>query len=150
MYGVIVGGSAALHAAETYGQYRLWKGNGIGSYLLPPYRSLSYFTAYAWTNFWLAFVLSTLASAAVCAAMRYGNKRFSGTFFYPEEPFLAAIGVMIVGYAYAAPYVAIVLAAGLAGASVRRALKRSGVRISLRMIWIPAALLLRVALVFGV
>lgn len=120
----------------SYDQYIIWKiGGGISSYLLPPYQDISYFLFYAGTRFIAPALFAFLLALIFLFVMRFVNKKFQNRFFYEDEPYIAVLGILAVGYPALLLYLPIVIFAVLIRALV------SGARISAYYVWIPAALL---------
>ncbi|MBI1975237.1 MAG: hypothetical protein HYS57_02675 [Parcubacteria group bacterium] len=127
------------------GQYLVWKAGPPGIYFLPPHQPLGYFLGYAWQHFG-KMPFATLVVAGLSLLLLWGANRFSGErFFYREEPFLAALGVMTAGWPLGFFVLVAVLAVGAFVQSVQFFLafrmKVSPGRFPLVYIWLPVALI---------
>jgi hypothetical protein len=124
-------------------QYLFWR--QVNPALLPPYQPLSYFVGYAWTHFGKEAVFSVAFAGLLLLTMAAGNRFSGGRFFYREEPWLAAFGVL------AAPWPAglvVMMSALTAGvlAQVILTLLGQRMRVPLVWFWFPSIFL---ALFFG-
>lgn len=82
----------------SYFQYQLWRDNLLSKFFLPPHQSINYFLGYVGARFFGPWLIAVGAAMLSLAAAYYLNKRFGGRFFEDEEPFLFALGVLLVGY----------------------------------------------------
>ncbi len=83
---------------EFYGQYHLWLNDALSKHLLPPYSPISYFLGYGWLRFAKDEVFAVAVAAGLFFAIVLLNRFFRGRFFYEEEPYLACLGALVVGW----------------------------------------------------
>lgn len=81
---------------RLYSQYNVWKSDDFGKFLLPDYQE-HYFLFYA-IRMLAPFLISVGVSFFMVWGLRWSNKKFKGNFFEQEEPYLAAIVILIIGY----------------------------------------------------
>ena len=76
----------------------LWKHDPISYRLLPPYTSISYIISYSWQHYWASSIITILFALIVFWGIKWLNKKFNDTFFYDEEPYLAALGILVTSW----------------------------------------------------
>lgn len=134
-------------ALEFYGTYYLWLAGETSRYLLPPHNPASYFWGYGWQRFLKDDVFAIAGAAAILGAVILLNRIFQKRFFYKEEPYLAALGVLAVGWPAWFLFLGLVLVPGVLFHLGRiiydfifRRKKDFGFRLSFLYFWLPAAL----------
>lgn len=147
---------------EFYGTYYLWLASAPSRYLLPPHTPLSYFLGYGWQRFLKDDVFAFAVAAGLFLAIVLLNRFFEERFFYQEEPYLAVLGALAVGWPNWSLFLALVLVPGvvfhlgrLVGDLVFRREKDLTFRLSFLYFWLPAALVVflwgsRLAQIMGV
>jgi hypothetical protein len=99
LFAVSVCAVFAYAAYRSRGQFIAWRGDPyLGMYLVPPYRSLGYFFDYAFTRFWLPYIIALGVGLCVAYGARRLNARRGGMIFEPEEPYLMAAGFVLAGH----------------------------------------------------
>ena len=121
-------------------QYRVWSGNGMSSYLLPPYTDISYFLYYVGTRFFLPFVASLIFAALFFAAMRVMNKRKGEIFFDKGEIIIASIAIFLSGFPGVLIFVPTLIIFYLLYHILNVARGKKGERIPLFFLWLPVAI----------
>lgn len=82
----------------SYQQYQIWSKNDISKHLLPPYTSINYFVFYAFTRFFLPYLVSLAAAVLFLFSAKILNKKYKERFFYPEEYYFGALGIFLTGH----------------------------------------------------
>ena len=136
-FAVLIEAAHVLYWTAT--QYRVWHGDPVAKFLLPPYQSWSYFIGYVSDRFIGPFILSIAAAIFLMYIARTLNRRFGGRFFEPEEPVLFGIGVFLCGYPGMVFYVPLMLLVG-ALLTLWYQLRAKG-RAPLYFLWLPVSLL---------
>lgn len=127
-------------------QYQTWKNaGGASALLLPPHQPIGYFLGYAWLHFGKAAAFSIVFAALLFAAIQLGNRASANRFFYREEPYLAAFGVLAAPWPAGFLAMAGALVAGVALQAAFFLVGRRG-RVPLLFFWLPMAI---IATVFG-
>src|SRR3989344_3701721 len=83
---------------RSYLQYQVWSQNGISKFLLPPHQSANYFIFYVITRFFASYLISLAAAILFFIAASILNKKYRERFFYPEEFWLGALSLFLVGH----------------------------------------------------
>jgi hypothetical protein len=93
--------------------YFSWKNNEVSKYLLPPYSSFIYIFRYSWQHYWASSVITILFALIVFWGIKWLNKKFNDTFFYDEEPYLAALGILVTSWPNCLIFLSLVLFLGV-------------------------------------
>lgn len=83
---------------QSYKQYQFWSQNEVSRYLLPPHQSINYFIFYALARFFAPYLISLAAAVLFLISANLLNKKYQERFFYPEEYYLGAISLFLVGH----------------------------------------------------
>lgn len=118
----------------TFLQYRLWQGDELTKFFLPPHRSVNYFLFYSFTRFFATYIISLIFSLLFIFLIRKLNKKYEERFFYSEEIYFGAIAVFLTGYPNFVFYLVLMLILGVILTSL------SKIRFSLYYFWLPAAI----------
>ena len=97
--GIVIGLRVGVALARTGAQWYVWAHDPLGKLLLPPTQSITVFTRYVWTHFWINVVISLglgLGMALVLIALRKRNARF----FEEGEVALGTLMAFTVGWPY--------------------------------------------------
>ena len=127
-------------------QYILWRDAGPPSiYFIPPYQSIWYVVNYHFIRFGLYYLISLVAAAVFFIAAQKLNNRFNERFFEPEEPYLGALSIFLLGnpawgYAWIFYIVAMLSIAAIA-TSYQLLVTKENHRFSLYWLWLPVAIL---------
>ncbi|NMB92501.1 MAG: hypothetical protein GYA31_02670 [Parcubacteria group bacterium] len=81
--------------------------------MLPPYTSFSYIFHYSWQHYFFAPIVTILFALIILWGIKKLNKKFNETFFYDEEPYLAALGILATGWPNCLFYLSLVLFLGM-------------------------------------
>lgn len=133
------------YAYLTYAQYSVWKNSdGVAKYLVPPYKSIAYVLGYHFIRFALYYAISLFIALLFLWAAKHYNKKFGGRFFEPEEPYLGALAIFLLGnggwnYAWI-QYLAGVLIFSVLGSLIYTYLLKKNGRFPLYWLWIPTAI----------
>jgi len=93
--------------------YYAWKNDALSQKLLPPDTPISYFLHYSWLHYFLNPILSILVAIVVFYGIQLLNRKFDNVLFYDEEPYLAALGILITNWPNCLIYLCLVLSLGL-------------------------------------
>jgi len=98
---------------------------------------ISWFFGYVSTHFWNQYLVSLPVALLFAFIAYYFNKKYNGRFFEREELWLAALGILLVGYPGFLFYIAamLILPALISAIFVRR-----GERFPLYHLWVPVAI----------
>lgn len=129
-------------------QYLVWQADETAKYLLPPYQSVSYFLFYSYGRIISALVISFAAALLFLFLTQYLNRRFQERFFCPEEPYLGAIAILIVGHPLWLLYLMLIILTTLIGTFIKKIIPHvscfkfqvSCQRFSPCHFWIPLAI----------
>jgi hypothetical protein len=116
--------------------YFAWKNNDVSQRLLPPYASIAYVLHYSWQHYFFAPIVTIIFALIVFWGIKSLNKKFNNTFFYDEEPYLAALGILATGWPNCLIYLCSVLFLGVTAHFIIQ----KG-RLPLLYFWLPCALL---------
>ena len=133
-------GVAATLAYLTALQYFTWASNGLSRLLLPPHQSISYFAFYALTEFWADYLLAAAIGLIAYLVIKRQTTP-ERPFFYPEEPALCFIALVVVGNPLWIIYCCILLVEALIGTCYTTYISKTRERVSFRYLWIPTAIL---------
>ncbi len=127
---------------ETDQQFILWaNAPSPARYLVPPYQDLSYFLIYSFFRFWAPYLLSGLIAVIILLATQYGNRRYHERFFYPDEPYLIALAVFIVGHPVWIGYLLITVISYCLYLLAHRIYSKQSERLTFYYFWLPVALI---------
>lgn len=91
----------------------LWKRDAVSYRLLPPYAPLTYVLHYSWQHYFFAPIVTIFFALIVFWGIKSLNKKFNNTFFYDEEPYLAALGILATGWPNCLIFLSLVLFLGI-------------------------------------
>lgn len=151
IFSMIMIGQAAI---STVWNWRIWSQQIITQRLLPPYSPWSYISQYSWRYYWWEPVMAMAVAALVFWSIYFFNKRLGSRLFYQEEKYLAALGILIVGWPNCLIFLLLALGGGMISHLLmivfrgfsRFAERKEAWRLSLLNFWVPCALLV---LLFG-
>ncbi len=83
---------------QTYQQYQFWLENDISKHLLPPYQGINYFIYYAFIRFFSPYLISLTVAVLFLFLIKILNKKYAERLFYPEEIYLGALSIFLVGH----------------------------------------------------
>jgi len=83
---------------QSFKQYQFWSQNEISKHLLPPYQSINYFIFYVATRFFVPYLISLVVAILFFFAAQFLNKKYEERFFYPEEYYLGALAIFLMGH----------------------------------------------------
>jgi len=83
---------------QSFKQYQSWSQNEVFQYLLPPYRSMSYFIFFAFTRFFAPYLVSLTIAILFFLSAKALNEKYEECFFYPEEYYLGALAIFLAGH----------------------------------------------------
>ncbi len=127
-------------------QYIVWRDAGPPSiYFIPPYQSIWYVVNYHFIRFGLYYLISLAAAAVFFVAARKLNSRFNERFFEPEELYLGALSIFLLGnpawgYAWIF-YIMAMLSVAAIATSYQLLITKENHRFSLYWLWLPVAIL---------
>lgn len=125
----------------SYQQYQNWSQGEISKFFLPPYQGIGYFIFYVGTRFFAPYLVSLIAAFLfIYAAKRY-NQKYEERFFYPEEYWLGATSIFLVGYPGALFYIVFIIAIAVILSLIIGRWSLAGERLSLYYFWAPIAIL---------
>jgi len=93
--------------------YFAWKNNDISQRLLPPFTSITYVLHYSWQHYLFEPVVTIIFALIVFWGIKSLNKKFNNQFFYDEESYLAALGILTTSWPNCLIYLTIVLFLGV-------------------------------------
>ena len=93
--------------------YFAWKQNDVSKHLLPPFSPITYVLHYSWQHYLFEPVVVIVAALLLFWLINRLNKRFNNQFFYDEEPYLAALGILTIGWPNCLIYLSLVLFLGI-------------------------------------
>jgi len=91
----------------------LWKHDAVSYRLLPPYVPLTYVLHYSWQHYFVVPVVTIFFALIVFWGIKWLNKKFNDTFFYDEEPYLAALGILVTSWPNCLIFLSLVLFLGV-------------------------------------
>lgn len=115
----------------TIAQYFLWENT--------PFQKLTYFPRYIFMRFWFPYALSLALAVIFSSAAKYFNRKYGERFFEPEEFYLLATAMFLVGHPGWVVYVIFILAASVSLSAVYLLKKMEGERFPLYWLWLPTA-----------
>jgi len=93
--------------------YFTWRNNELSQHLLPPYAPITYVLHYSWQHYLFEPIVTILFAFIVFKIIASLNKKFNNTFFYNEESYLAALGILAAGWPNCLIYLSSVLVLGI-------------------------------------
>jgi len=93
--------------------YSVWKQDPIAYKLLPPFTSIAYFLHYSWQHYFATSIVTIIFAIIVFWGIKSLNKKFNNTFFYDEEPYLVALGILVTSWPNCLIYLSLVLFLGV-------------------------------------
>ncbi len=123
-----------------------WSQQLITQRLLPPHTPINYVLKYSWQHYWFESIVTIIAAVIVFFSIYLLNKKFEKNLFFNEEKYLAALGILAVGWPNCLIFLALVLFLGVLFHLIflcfsPKRLSESS-RLSLLYFWIPCALLI--------
>ena len=91
----------------------LWSQQGITQQLLPPHSPIAYVLRYSWQHYWFESIITILTAIVVFIGIYFLNKKFENCLFYDEEKYLAALGILSVGWPNCLIFLSLVLFLGI-------------------------------------
>jgi len=120
----------------------LWSQQGVSQRFLPPHSPISYVLKYSWQHYWFESIVTIIAAAIVFFGIYFLNKKFEKNFFYNEEKYLAALGILAVGWPNCLIFLCLVLFLGVVLHLISFLFNKGRNRLALLYFWIPCALLI--------
>ncbi len=134
---------AGLFSAQTIlavMQYRAWQTLEPQKFLLPPHAPVGYFLSYAGWKFFAPYALSLLIAGTFFFLARLYNRRHEEQFFYDEEPYFLALGLVLSGTPGWMLYALSMIVVAGAIIAFRTVILRRTDKFSFRELWLPVAL----------
>lgn len=128
-----------------YLQFLTFYKDGFFAPILGTGKGFFWFLGYARIHFWNDYLISFPAGILVALIGYYFNKKYAERFFEREELYLAALGILLVGYPGFLFYLPLVLVASVLGSAL---FIRRGERLPLYHFWIPVAILVLLVIQF--
>ena len=144
LFFVVIAAVVIYYVYLTYNQYLLWHDSGdITKYFLPPYKSITYVVGYHFMRFALYYAISLLIALTFLVSAKHYNKKFQNKFFEPEEPYLGATAIFLLGnrewnYAWILYLILLLIFSALGSAIFCNWLKKME-RFPLYWLWLPTA-----------
>jgi len=120
----------------------LWSQQGVSQRFLPPHSPISYVLKYSWQHYWFESIVTIIAAVIVFLGIYFLNKKFKKNLFYNEEKYLAALGILAVGWPNCLIFLCLVLFLGVVLHLISFLFNKGRNRLSLLYFWIPCALLI--------
>jgi len=120
----------------------LWFQQGITQRLLPPHSPISYVLKYSWQHYWFESIITIITAVIVFFGIYSLNKKFEENLFYNEEKYLAALGILAVGWPNCLIFLCLVLFLGVVCHLISFLFNKGRNRLPLLYFWIPCALLI--------
>jgi len=120
----------------------LWSQQGLTQRFLPPHNPISYVLRYSWQHYWFESIVTIIAATIVFFGIYFLNKKFEKNLFYNEEKYLAALGILAVGWPDCLIFLCLVLFLGVILHLISFLFNKGRNRLSLLYFWIPCALLI--------
>ena len=134
---IVIAFSMLLHTSII--QYQIWEKGELTEFLLPEHQSY-YFYFYVLTRTFAPHLLSFVPSLVVIFTLSWINKRNEVRFFEPEEVYLAATAIFLMGYPGWLFYILFLLVVYLSWHFWERITGNSNSRLPLYGLWIPVGL----------
>ncbi len=139
---------------QSWQQYQSWSQNEVSKFLLPPYQTINCFIFYAASRIFAPYLISLIAAILFLFSAKALNKKYQERFFYPEEPYFGALAIFLTGHPgwifygiaviliYLLIHLFLLIYYKLCSLTIERSnrLERKPLRISLRYVWLPAAI----------
>ena len=126
-------------------QFLYWHaGVEFGRAFVPPYSptGIGYFLSFIFFHLFGEFIFSFLGACLFLVCASAVNKRYGERFFYEDELYLGAAGILLVGYPGLVYYLFLFFSVYLALHLMAHAYVRESIRISPYYLWLPLALFL--------
>ena len=120
----------------------VWSQQGISQRLLPPHSPITYFLRYSWQHYWFESIVTITTAIIVFFGIYFLNKKFEKNLFYNEEKYLAALGILAVGWPNCLIFLCLVLFLGVVLHLISFLFNKGRNRLTLLYFWIPCALLI--------
>jgi len=120
----------------------LWSQQGVSQRFLPPHSPISYVLKYSWQHYWFESIVTIIAAVIVFLGIYFLNKKFKKNLFYNEEKYLAALGILAVGWPNCLIFLCLVLFLGVVLHLISFLFNKGRNRLALLYFWIPCALLI--------
>ena len=130
----------------VYAQYLVWRdSDNFTKFLVPPYKNITYVIGYHFMRFALYYAISLVMALIFLWATKYYNKKFGGKFFEPEEPYLGALSIFLLGnrewnYGWIL-YLVLLLVFSAVGSAIFCNWLKKMERFPLYWLWLPTAIL---------
>lgn len=124
----------------SYQQYIAWSGVEPSKFLLPPYQSIDYFIKYVGARLFAPYIISLSAAILFLFATKKLNKKYEERFFEPEELWLGALSLFLIGWPAAFFYFIGLILIYLIIHTSYFIIHNSSIRISLYYWWLPLAI----------
>jgi len=137
----------------VYAQYTEWKEAGPpSSYLVPPYKSISYVFSYHFIRFGMYYAISLFVSLFLLFFSIHGDKKRGNVFFEENETYIAALSIFLLGnptwgYLWIF-YLSAILIVAVLGSFIKIRVLKNNERFSLYFLWIPLAIVAIIAVEF--
>jgi len=82
----------------SYQQYVAWSSVELSKFLLPPYQNIDYFIKYIGARFFTPYLISLAAAFLFLFSANRLNKKYEERFFEPEELWLGALALFLIGW----------------------------------------------------
>ena len=119
-----------------------WSQQGITQRLLPPHSPINYVLKYSWQHYWFESIVTIITAIIVFFGIYFLNKKFEKNLFYDEEKYLAALGILAVGWPDCLIFLCLVLFLGVVLHLISFLFNKGRSRLPLLYFWIPCALLI--------
>ena len=119
-----------------------WSQQGITQRLLPPHSPINYVLKYSWQHYWFESIVTIVMAVLVFFGIYFLNKKFEKNLFYNEEKYLAALGILAVGWPDCLIFLCLVLSLGVILHLISFLFNKGRSRLPLLYFWIPCALLI--------
>jgi hypothetical protein len=148
--GLFVGsvfGVMGFYAGLTYIQYLVWRVSEFTQLFLPPHQPITYLFGFHATRFLMYYGVALAVALFLIWFASHGNRRFGERFFWPEEPWIGALAIFLLGNReWFSGFSWILYSFGLVGVYMLLQLallvwKRGQVRVPLYWLWMPVAIL---------
>ncbi|MGB9763437.1 MAG: hypothetical protein ACPLW7_05575 [Minisyncoccia bacterium] len=91
----------------------VWENDPISKHLLPPFTPILYILSYSWFHYFFAPVVTIVFALIIFYSIQKLNQKFNNIFFYEEESYLAALGILITSWPNCLIYLSLVLFLGV-------------------------------------
>jgi hypothetical protein len=137
-----VGAIAIILAVQSIFVFFDWSGDpAIGQFFLPPHQSnYSYFFFYILTRIFAPYLISLIFALVLLYLLPFINRRSGDRFFEPEEPYLAALSIFLVGHPGWFVYLIAMILTYLGWHLWNNLRGRGGMRLPLYNLWIAVGI----------